>query len=58
MKKFIDFDKNEKVFFDNFYLDDEKLVIKIPLSAVEENPKEDLKIEHFNLAKYVYLTAY
>jgi len=56
-KKFIDFDKYDKIFYDNLWLDDHKIAIKIPLL---DNPflKSNLKIEKFDLSKYNYILAY
>lgn len=57
-KKFIDFDKNEKSFYNNLYLDDCKIVIKIPIKHPKTEEEIDIKIEKFNLCKYVYLLSY
>ncbi|MHA1497443.1 MAG: hypothetical protein ACTSRT_07820 [Promethearchaeota archaeon] len=44
-------------FYNNLYLEDYKVVIKIPL--IKDKPKKnDLKIKKFNLAKYTYLVSY
>ena len=57
LKKFIDFDKNGSVFYNNLWLDDQKVAIKIPI--LEENLLNgDLKIEKFDLAKYTFLLTY
>ena len=57
MKKFIDFDKYNKIFYDNLWLDDQNFAIKIPL--VENNiSKGNLKLDKFDLSKYTYLVAY
>lgn len=55
--KFIDFDKYKRRFYNNLYLDDIKIVVKMPLIKEKES-KEDLKVEKFDLAKYTYLLAY
>ncbi len=55
--KFLDFDNTNKIFYSNLYLDDFKLVVKIPLSsATSDQSGEQIKIETFDLAKYTYLT--
>ena len=54
-RKFIDFDKNRRKFYNNLYLDDAKLVIKIPLIGEKG---EELKVEKFDLTKYTYLLSY
>ncbi|TFG02756.1 MAG: hypothetical protein EU540_00905 [Promethearchaeota archaeon] len=57
LKKFMDFDKNKKILYNNIYLDEYKVVIKLPMN-LKENPQEKIRIEKFDLAKYVYLFAY
>ena len=57
ISKFIDYDKNTNIFYNNFYLDDAKIVIKIPLIK-KGNNSEDIRIEKFDLAKYTYLLSY
>ena len=65
VNKFLDFDKSKDVFYDNLYLCEQKIVVKIPIckrlysktkEVSEANRK--LKIEPFNLTKYTYLTSY
>ena len=54
---FLDWDKYKNCFYNNLYLEDYKLVIKIPL--IKDKPRrDDLKIKKFNLAKYTYLVSY
>ncbi|MFX1388941.1 MAG: hypothetical protein ACFE9Z_02630 [Promethearchaeota archaeon] len=57
LQKFIDWDKFENIFYNNFYLENYKLVIKIPLLPQEKNEK-DLRIKKFNLEKYTFLISY
>lgn len=57
LKKFISFDKYENSFYNNLYLDDDKIVIKIPL-IIKQNSQEDVKVEKFDLAKYTFLLTY
>ena len=46
-----------KIFYDNIWLDDQKVVIKIPL--LEKNDLyTDIEVEKFNLANRVFLLAY
>lgn len=54
---FIDFDKNKEEFNINYYLEDYKIVLKIPISNYEESDS-NIKIEEFNLTKYTYLIHY
>ena len=57
LSKFIDFDKNHNIFYNNLYIEDYDFVIKIPL-ALRKEIQEKIKIEKFNLAKYIYLLDY
>lgn len=64
VKKFIDFNDENKNFYNNFYINDEELVVKIPILSstqnrnIEKNRDERIKIERFDLSKYTYLTGY
>jgi hypothetical protein len=57
MSLFLDFDKNEKVFYNNLYIDDYNLVVKTPINKKEKHENR-IKIELFDLTKYTYLTHY
>ncbi|TFF90344.1 MAG: hypothetical protein EU548_03475 [Promethearchaeota archaeon] len=57
VKKFIDFDKNDQLFYDNLFLDEENIVIKIPLTN-NDNSSKNVKIERFSLANHTFLTSY
>jgi len=54
---FLDFDKTEKIFYSNLYIDGYKLVVKTPI-ANDEEQKNNIKIEEFDLTKYTYLVAH
>lgn len=54
---FLDWDKYKNCFYNNLYLEDYKVVIKIPLIKDKPN-RDDLKIKKFNLVKYTYLVSY
>jgi hypothetical protein len=58
MDKFIDFDRRKGLFYDNLWLNQEKLVIKVPLACEDyaSNPL-DIKIEEFTLSNS-YLMHY
>ncbi len=65
VNKFIDFDKSKNLFYDNLYLCEQKIVVKIPICkgrTLERKEPYDankkVKIEPFNLTKYIYLTSY
>lgn len=57
IQKFIDWDKFKNVFYNNFYLQDYKMVIKIPLTP-RKRKKDDIKIKKFDLEKYTFLVSY
>ena len=57
IQKFIDWDKFKNVFYNNFYLENYKIVIKIPLPS-KEGPSDKIKIKKFNLEKYTFLISY
>lgn len=57
--KFIDFDKYEKIIYNNLYLDDFKIVIKMPCVGVKKKLDQNIiKIEKFDLGRYDYLFSY
>ncbi len=53
MKKFIDFDKSEGAIYTNYYMDDSKIVLKVPIG---QNDK--VKNDEFNFTTYNYLVHY
>lgn len=55
--KFLDWDKYKNIFYNNIYLKDYKIVIKIPLITKIGNEGE-IKIKRFSLTKYTYLISY
>lgn len=57
IQKFIDWDKFENIFYNNLYLENYKIVIKIPLIPKREQ-KNQIKIKKFNLEKYTFLISY
>ena len=57
IQKFIDWDKFRNVFYNNFYLENYKIVIKMPLPSKEEL-SDEIKIKKFNLEKYTFLISY
>lgn len=61
MGKFIDFDKKRGMFYDNIWLDEHKIVVKMPLTREnysDKHPNMEFRIEEFSLVKYTYLLAY
>jgi len=57
ISKFLDFDKYKEIFYDNMYLDDYKIVVKLPLTEKQKAGK-DMKINRFDLTKYTFLLSY
>ena len=57
VQKFIDWDKFKNVFYNNFYLQNFKIVVKVPLFPNRDS-KEDIKIKKFDLEKYTFLISY
>jgi len=57
LSKFIDWDKFENCFYNNIYLEDYKIVVKMPLIP-RKSFKKDIKIKKFDLTKYTYLVSY
>ncbi len=44
MKKFIDFDKEDQVFYSNYYLEDYNLVLKIVIGNDDDEITKNCKI--------------
>jgi hypothetical protein len=57
IKHFLDWDRNLNMFYNNIYLENFKLVIKMPLIPRSELD-DDIKIRKFDLGKYTYLCSY
>jgi len=57
IQKFIDWDKCKNMFYNNIYLENCKIVIKMPLIPKEDS-EGDIKIKKFDLEKYTYLCGY
>ena len=57
IKRFIDFDKDTNILYNNLYLNNFKIVIKIPLDE-KETSQPKIKIEKFSLVNDIYLTSY
>jgi hypothetical protein len=61
ISRFIDLDKEKNRFYNNIYLEHLDLVIKMPLSKSHSEQVESsqkIKIEKFDLTKYIYLIDY
>ncbi len=58
-KKFIDFDKRERIFYDNLYFGEYNIVLKIPILGVENKVSyREIKLEKFDITRYLYLLHY
>jgi len=59
LSKFVDFNKNNGIFYDNLYLNDIKFVIKTPLQdSRKEGSINNIRIEKFNLTNSIYIVNY
>ena len=56
-KGYIDLDKKDHILYNNIYIEDEIIVVKIPLPSEDES-EGAIKIEEFNLANHTFLTSY
>ncbi|MFX1397277.1 MAG: hypothetical protein ACFFAS_09565 [Promethearchaeota archaeon] len=57
MKKYIDFDKLDEKVYINYFLEDYKLSIKVPLEDLN-HPEDKIKIAKFQINHSVYLTEF
>jgi hypothetical protein len=59
LKKFVDYNKNNGLLYDNLYLNDIKLVIKIPFpDSRKEGSTNNIRIVRFNLIDSIYIFSY
>lgn len=58
LKKFIDYDKYNEIFYDNLYIDRYKIVVKIPLIIGKNRFDKKITISEFDLERYTYLLSY
>ncbi|TFF97814.1 MAG: hypothetical protein EU541_07700 [Promethearchaeota archaeon] len=61
ISRFIDLEKNKSQFYTNIFLEKEHIVIKTPFTikrSENNNTDMNLKIERFDLTKYIYLVDY
>jgi len=59
LKKFVDYDKKNGLLYDNLYLNDIKLVIKIPFQdSRKERSINNIRIAKFNLTDSIYISNY
>jgi len=54
---FIDFDRDKELFYINYYMDDFKIVVKIPIDA-DDYSDACIKIDKFNSIKYTYIAHF
>lgn len=55
---FIMFDKRKKNFYDNYYINKIKLVLKVPICDDEGNPERgDSELDKFNLSEKIFLLS-
>lgn len=59
LKKFVDYNKNNGLLYDNLYLNDIKFVIKIPFQdSRKEGSINNIRIAKFNLTDSIYISNY
>jgi len=61
ISRFIDLEKDKSRFYTNIFLENEDIVIKTPFPIRQSEGKDfpvDVKVEHFDLTKYIYLVDY
>lgn len=59
ISKYIDFDKKQEVFYNNLYLNDEKIVVKMPIHVNGSGHNGNrVRLDKFDLKKYTYLISY
>ena len=59
IKKFVDYNKNNGLLYDNLYLNDIKFVIKIPFQdSRKEGAINNIRIAKFNLTDSIYISNY
>jgi len=59
LNKFVDFNKNNGLFYDNLFLNDIQFVIKIPFQdSRKEGSINNIRIEKFNLTNSIYIFNY
>ena len=54
LKKYIDFDKNNKTIYINYFFDEFKIVLKVPI-VLGGNQDAEIKMDNFNITEYNYL---
>ncbi|GAF69215.1 unnamed protein product [marine sediment metagenome] len=55
----MDYDKSNEIFYNNLYFCEQKVVLKMPLMGLKNRIRyDDIKIEEFDITKYVYLLYY
>jgi len=57
IQKFLDWDKFKNVFYNNIYMKNCKMVIKMPL-PLRKGLEDKIKIKKFKLEKYIFLISY
>ncbi len=55
----VDFDRGTQIFYTNIYFKENKMTLKMPLVSMKEREiQNDIKLEKFDVTKYVYLMHY
>jgi len=57
IKWFIDLDHKDEILYNNLYLNDSRILIKIPLVS-KEGDHPEIRIQKFSITNIAYLTSY
>jgi hypothetical protein len=57
LRMFIDYDKEKEKFFNNIYIENYRVVLKMPFIQNEDQQK-NIKIDKFNLNDFIYICDY
>ncbi|MFX0011537.1 MAG: hypothetical protein ACFE9R_14585 [Candidatus Hermodarchaeota archaeon] len=58
VSRFLDWCKYKNTFYNNLYLEEYDLVIKMPLIPKTDDSRDKFKLKKFDLTKYTYLLSY
>ena len=56
---YIDFNKDSGIFYDNLYLKDFNIVIKIPFPNLRKKiSRDNMRVQEFNLMNSIFISSY
>ncbi len=56
IKKYIDFDKNSSELYNNYYLNNQKIVLKIPINSYGEFD-DYIEIDEFKIKNSIFISS-